>query len=162
LFELAKYGQGVCLTRLSVLLDKLAINRLQLAAKSVVVCGSNGKGSCAATCEAIARNVSVTGGVNLKTGLFTSPHLLHFSERFQINRVPISASDLQTYMNRVMTGITACGSCATQFGAFEAQFALACLYFQEADCDVLVFEAGIGGRYDPVRLVQSPFVAVTS
>ncbi len=39
-----------------------------------------------------------------------------------------------------------------QFGAFEALFALACLYFQERQCEFAVFEAGIGGRYDPVRL----------
>jgi dihydrofolate synthase/folylpolyglutamate synthase len=48
------------------------------------------------------------------------------------------------------------------FGAFEAQFALACLYFQEQACDFLVFEAGIGGRYDPVRLVGSTVTCVTS
>ncbi len=162
MFALAKYGQGICLTRLSILLDTLGINRGQLAAKSVVVCGSNGKGSCAATCESIARNIQSTAGVGLKTGLFTSPHLFHFSERFQINRAPIGASELKTYIARVMAGIQACGSPANQFGAFEAQFALACLYFQESDCDVFIFEAGIGGRYDPVRLVQSAFVAVTS
>ena len=40
-----------------------------------------------------------------------------------------------------------------QFGAFEALFALACLHFQESGCDFAVFEAGIGGRYDTVRLV---------
>jgi dihydrofolate synthase / folylpolyglutamate synthase len=162
LFELAKYGQGVCLSRLSLLLDTLGINRQQLSAKSVVVCGSNGKGSCAAICESIGRNMQKTPGVGLKTGLFTSPHLLHFSERFQIDRLPISDADLQIYMARVMAGIQACDPFTSQFGAFEAQFALACLYFQESDCDLLIFEAGIGGRYDPVRLVQSPFVAVTS
>jgi dihydrofolate synthase / folylpolyglutamate synthase len=162
LFELAKYGQGVCLNRLSVLLDQLGIHRGRLAAKSVVICGSNGKGSCAATCESIARNLQTKTGRGLKTGLFTSPHLLHFSERFQINRVPIGAGDLKTYIARVMAGIQACGSHANQFGAFEAQFALACLYFQDSDCDVFIFEAGIGGRYDPVRLVQCAFVAVTS
>lgn len=162
MFELAKYGQGVCLNRLSILLDTLGVNRGQLAAKSVVVCGSNGKGSCAATCESIARNIQTKASVGLKTGLFTSPHLLHFSERFQVNRVAIGASELNAYIARVMTGIQACGPHANQFGAFEAQFALACLYFQDSDCDVFIFEAGIGGRYDPVRLVQSAFVAVTS
>ena len=43
-----------------------------------------------------------------------------------------------------------------QFGAFEAMFALACLHFQESECEFAVFEAGIGGRYDPVRLVGAP------
>ena len=49
-----------------------------------------------------------------------------------------------------------------QFGAFEALFALACLHFQESECDFAVFEAGIGGRYDPVRLVGARFTCVTS
>ena len=49
-----------------------------------------------------------------------------------------------------------------QFGAFEALFALACLHFQESECDFAVFEAGIGGRYDPVRLVGARETCVTS
>ena len=49
-----------------------------------------------------------------------------------------------------------------QFGAFEALFALACLHFQESGCDFAVFEAGIGGRYDPVRLVGARETCVTS
>ena len=49
-----------------------------------------------------------------------------------------------------------------KFGAFEALFALACLHFQESDCDFAVFEAGIGGRYDPVRLVGARETCVTS
>ena len=54
------------------------------------------------------------------------------------------------------------GKCGEQFGAFEAMFALACLYFQESDCELMVFEAGIGGRYDPVRLLGSHVTTVTS
>jgi dihydrofolate synthase / folylpolyglutamate synthase len=48
------------------------------------------------------------------------------------------------------------------FGAFEALFALACLHFSERQCDFAVFEAGIGGRYDPVRLVGALATCVTS
>ena len=49
-----------------------------------------------------------------------------------------------------------------RFGAFEALFALACLHFQESECEFIVFEAGIGGRYDPVRLVGARETCVTS
>ena len=49
-----------------------------------------------------------------------------------------------------------------KFGAFEALFGLACLHFQESGCDFAVFEAGIGGRYDPVRLVGAHETCVTS
>ncbi len=156
MFELPKFGQGVCLERLETLLTQLSIDRQRLAARSVVVCGSNGKGSCAATIESIAR------AAGYKTGLFTSPHLLHFSERFQVNRQPIHAAELNDNIAKVTAAIALCGANAQAFGAFEAQFALACLYFQNEHCDFMIFEAGIGGRYDPVRLVRSPWVAVTS
>src|SRR5258705_5273302 len=49
-----------------------------------------------------------------------------------------------------------------KFGGFEEPFALACLLFQESQCDFAVFEAGIGGRYDPVRLVGAHETCVTS
>ena len=54
------------------------------------------------------------------------------------------------------------GDTTKNIGAFEALFALACLYFQQSNCDFAVFEAGIGGRYDPVRLVGARFTCVTS
>src|SRR5207248_10961157 len=49
-----------------------------------------------------------------------------------------------------------------RFGAFEALFALACLHFSEGGCEFMVFEAGIGGRYDPVRLIGGLQTCVTS
>ncbi|HEY3794296.1 MAG TPA: cyanophycin synthetase, partial [Bradyrhizobium sp.] len=49
-----------------------------------------------------------------------------------------------------------------KFGSFEAMFALACRYFQDQGCDFAVFEAGIGGRYDPVRLVGARTACITS
>ena len=48
------------------------------------------------------------------------------------------------------------------FGAFEVQFAIACLLFMESKCDFMIYEAGIGGRYDPVRNIKSSVTAVTS
>jgi len=157
MFDLPKYGEGICLARLAELLDLLSIDRERLQRLSVVVAGSNGKGSTAAFCASIGR------AYGLSTGLFTSPHLHRFNERFQIDGVPIEDATLKQLMARVSGAI---GKVATRrgesFGAFEAQFALACLYFQEAACGFMVFEAGIGGRYDPVRLVGSTITCVSS
>jgi dihydrofolate synthase/folylpolyglutamate synthase len=157
MFDLPKYGAGICLARLAELLDLLSIDRARLQRLSVVVAGSNGKGSTAAFCASIGR------AYGLNSGLFTSPHLHRFNERFQIDGVPIDDATLDQLMARVSGAI---GEVATRrgesFGAFEAQFALACLYFQEAACGFMVFEAGIGGRYDPVRLVGSTITCVTS
>jgi dihydrofolate synthase/folylpolyglutamate synthase len=99
----------------------------------------------------------------LRTGLFTSPHLFRVNERFQIDGVEIADHRLDELTGRITVAIEAVSTrCGEQFGGFEAMFALACLYFEESDCELMVFEAGIGGRYDPVRLLGSHFVTVTS
>jgi dihydrofolate synthase / folylpolyglutamate synthase len=157
MFDLPKYGDGICLARMAQLLDVLAIDRAWLARIAVVVTGSNGKGSTAAFCAGIGR------AHGLRTGLFTSPHLYRFNERFQVDSTPIGDDDLARLAARVSAAMSGLSIRRTgQFGAFEALFALACLYFRERECDFAVFEAGIGGRYDPVRLVGARVTAVTS
>jgi dihydrofolate synthase/folylpolyglutamate synthase len=156
-FDLPKYGDGVCLARLAELLDIIAVDRAKLSRMSVVATGSNGKGSTAALCAGIGR------GYGLRTGLFTSPHLHRFNERFQVDGVDIGDDDLARLVSRIEVAIANISKRSSEkFGSFEAMFALACLYFQERNCEFAVFEAGIGGRYDPVRLVGSPVTCVTS
>jgi dihydrofolate synthase/folylpolyglutamate synthase len=156
-FDLPKYGDGICLARMAGLLEALGIDRAQLQRISVVVTGSNGKGSTAAMCAQIGR----TSG--LRTGLFTSPHLLRFNERIQVDGVEIGDDAFAHLKLRVEAAVaTVSQKMDEKFGAFEALFALACLHFQESGCDFAVFEAGIGGRYDPVRLVGAHQTCVTS
>jgi len=157
MFGLPKYGEGICVARLAELLDALAVDRARLQRISVVVTGSNGKGSTAAFCAAIGR------AHGLRTGLFTSPHLFFFNERFQVDGSPITDADLARQVARIEAAISDVSRRRSKrFGAFEAMFALACLHFQEQRCDFAVFEAGIGGRYDPVRLVGAGVTCVTS
>jgi dihydrofolate synthase/folylpolyglutamate synthase len=156
-FELPKYGDGACLARLADLLDVLAADRAWLQRISVIVTGSNGKGSTAALCAGIGQ------ARGLRTGLFTSPHLYRFNERVQVDGVPIGDDDLVRLVARITAAIARVSQRRDeQFGAFEALFAMACLYFREQQCDFIVFEAGIGGRYDPVRLVGALVTCVTS
>ena len=154
MFDLPKYGDGICLARLSALLDALGIDRGELQRRSIVITGSNGKGSTAAFAASIGR------AAGLKTGLFTSPHLIRFNERFKIDGDDIDDATLAALMLRVSVAIAAMPR--ERFGAFEAQFALACLCFQRAGCELMIFEAGIGGRFDPVRLVGASLTCVTS
>ncbi len=157
MFDLPKYGDGICLARLAALLDALSISRSWLRHRSVVVTGSNGKGSTATMCAAIGR------AYGLRTGLFTSPHLERFNERIRVDGMEISDDDFARLKQRVDAAIAAVtGRLGERFGAFEALFALACLRFAEADCEFMVFEAGIGGRYDPVRLIGARETCVTS
>jgi dihydrofolate synthase/folylpolyglutamate synthase len=156
-FDLPKYGDGICLARMADLLDALAIDRAQLQRISVVVTGSNGKGSTAAMCAGIGR------ARRLRTGLFTSPHLFRFNERIQVDGQPIADDAFARLQRQIETAIAAISERRREkFGAFEALFALACLHFGESQCDFAVFEAGIGGRYDPVRLVGALQTCVTS
>src|SRR6202047_2623514 len=99
MFDLPKYGEGVCLARMAELLELLAVDRLRLQRNSVVVTGSNGKGSTAAFCASIAR------AHGLRTGLFTSPHLFRFNERFQIDGAEIGDDDLARLKSRIETAI---------------------------------------------------------
>ena len=157
MFDLPKYGDGVCLARTANLLDALAVDRARLSRISIVVTGSNGKGSTAAFCAGIAR------ACGLRTGLFTSPHLYRWNERFQVDGADIGDDDLARLKSRIEVAIAEISRrTGEKFGAFEALFALACLYFQERNCGFAVFEAGIGGRYDPVRLVGAHVTCVTS
>ena len=157
MFDLPKYGKGICLARMAELLEALAIDRIRLQERSIAITGSNGKGSTAAFCAGIGY------AYGLRTGLFTSPHLFRVNERFQIDGAPIDDAALRELTGRIETTIgTVSRKRGEAFGAFEAMFALACLYFQESDCELMVFEAGIGGRYDPVRLLGCRITAVTS
>ena len=157
MFDLPKYGDGVCLARMAALLDALEIDRTRLQRVSVVVTGSNGKGSTAAICAQIGR------AFGLRTGLFTSPHLVRFSERIQVEGVEIGDEAFARLQRRIEAAIAEVSQrLGQQFGAFEALFALACLHFRESNCEFAVFEAGIGGRYDPVRLVGASETCVAS
>jgi dihydrofolate synthase/folylpolyglutamate synthase len=156
-FDLPKYGDGVCLARLAALLEALDIDRARLQRMSVVVTGSNGKGSTAAMCAQIGR------AFGLRTGLFTSPHLFRFNERIQVDGAAIGDEAFARLKRQVEAAIAEVSiRLGEKFGAFEALFALACLHFQESECDFVVFEAGIGGRYDPVRLIGAHETCVTS
>src|SRR5947209_14551620 len=127
------------------LLGVLEVDRTRLQRMSVVVTGSNGKGSTAAFTAGIGR------AHRLRTGLFISPHLIRFNERFQVDGRSIADDDLARLALRIEAAIAeVTRRSGERFGAFEAMFALACLYFQESECQFAVFEAGIGGRYDPV------------
>ena len=105
------------------LLEALGIDRARLQRISVVVTGSNGKGSTAAMCAQIGR------AYGLRTGLFTSPHLFRFNERIQVDGVEIGDDAVLRLKPRSTLPSPRYRSGWQQFGAFEALFALACLHF---------------------------------
>ena len=118
----------------------------------VHVAGTNGKGSVSAM---ISSALSEAG---LKTGLYTSPHLVTYRERIQINGTNISKDDVLSTVNIVKEKSS--GFPGLTF--FELWTALAFYYFAEKNCDVTVTEVGLGGRLDATNVITPDVSVITS
>jgi len=118
--------------------------------KFIHVAGTNGKGSVCAMLDAICREAG------LKTGLFTSPHLITFRERIQVNGEMISEEDVAATLTAVRNLVSSWDHSPT---FFEITTALALAHFQEARVDVVILETGLGGRLDATNIV-TPLVSV--
>jgi dihydrofolate synthase/folylpolyglutamate synthase len=157
LMRLPKFGKGTGLHRVSALLEMLEVDVNRLAPRAIAVTGSNGKGSTARIASELLR----CAGDDV--GLFTSPHLFRYSERFQVNGVPAADDELVRQMDRVY-GVVQSFQARTNdvVGAFEAQFVVALCHFLTRDVRWMVLEAGIGGRYDPVRIARADVMGLVS
>jgi dihydrofolate synthase/folylpolyglutamate synthase len=155
LHRLPKYGDGIGLYRVQFLTQACGLDAEDIARRAVAITGSNGKGS---TARIASELLSTAGG---KVGLFTSPHLYRYNERFRIDCEPVDDTNLLAAMDRVALAVADYQAHHDdKIGAFEAQFIVALLVL--AECRWLVLEAGIGGRYDPVRLAHAPVSALVS
>jgi dihydrofolate synthase/folylpolyglutamate synthase len=119
--------------------------------KFVHVAGSNGKGS---TCAMLA---SVLREAGYRTGLYTSPHVLCFEERLQVNGRYILREDLAAVTERVKVEADAMEDHPSQF---ELVTAIGMLYFKEQGCDIVVLEVGMGGRGDSTNVIEKPLVSI--
>lgn len=122
---------------------------------SVLIAGSKGKGSTAAMVA------SILSQAGLRTGLFTSPHLVTIRERTQINRQPISRADFAALVSELRGHMEATDHAQKpRFRTFfELTTALSFLYFARRQVDLAVVEVGLGGRLDTTN-VLTPEVAV--
>src|SRR5262245_21957418 len=149
----AKFG----LEHITVLLEKLG--HPEHAFKSVLVAGTNGKGSVAAMIDSITR----TAG--FRSALFTSPHLLRIQERIQVSGQEISeegfAEWASTVRDAVESLITA-GRLAAPPTFFEQVAAIAMCYFRSCGAELAVLEIGLGGRLDATNAVNRIISVVTS
>jgi len=130
-----------------------ALNHPDRAFPSIIVAGTNGKGSVTAIIERALR------AAGYRTGRYTSPHLVHLEERFAIDGEPIPPETLDRAALRVLT---AGRSLPSPPSFFEATTALALDVFREAAVDVAVLEVGLGGRLDATNVVTPVAVAITS
>ena len=123
--------------------------------KVIHVAGTNGKGS---VCAFLSSILTEAGKC---TGLFTSPHLVEITERFQINGQQVAQENFTRAFERVKKEIDAMiGDGFAHPAYFELLFATGLLIFQEAGVEYLVLETGLGGRLDATNLVEHPIACV--
>lgn len=137
------------LARIRTLLDALGNPQKEL--KFVHVAGTNGKGS---TCACLASVLQASG---CRVGLNTSPYLVRFHERIQVDGVPISDEELGELTEEVRPAAEAMAEHPTEF---ELITALAMVYFLRKKCDIVVLEVGLGGGLDASNVIDVPEAAV--
>lgn len=125
---------------------------------AVQIAGTNGKGSTAAFLDSICR---VAG---IRTGLFTSPHLVSITERIKINGGPISEDEFARITSEVRASaeeLVRRGEVETLPTFFEHVTAIALLAFYESKVELAILETGLGGRLDSTTAAHADVVAIT-
>ena len=121
--------------------------------KTIIVSGTNGKGTVAAILNRIYSDAGY------KVGLYTSPHLVSLNERIRIKDKKINLKTLNNYLGKVIkVGLKA--SCKLSF--FELLTATGILYFAERNNDLNIFEVGLGGRFDATNIIKSKIGIITN
>ena len=119
--------------------------------KIIHVAGTNGKGSTAT----MINNILIAGGY--KCGLYTSPHIISYTERFKVNNIDISEEKLNSIINSVNTKAKDNNIDLTEF---ELLTAIAFIYFYEENVGFAIMETGLGGRFDATNIIKHPLCSV--
>ena len=130
-----------------------ALGDPQKAFRTVHVVGTNGKGSCSYYLSGILQSHGI------KTGLFTSPHLVNLRERIRVNDTTIGEADLGRLLLQVKA---AAESVHVEPTFFEVLTVVCFLYFREQNVEVAVLEAGMGGRLDSTAVARGNVAVLTS
>lgn len=150
-----KFGKGPGFERIARIAERLGLDLAGFGSEGAVIVGSNGKGSTAAMTAALL------GARAANVGLFTSPHLFRLNERFRVGDEDIPDDELEAHWDRVRAA-TQDLALTDELGGFEFLFLVAADWFAARGCPHTIWEAGIGGRLDPVRLIEARRAALTS
>ncbi|HEY7957940.1 MAG TPA: folylpolyglutamate synthase/dihydrofolate synthase family protein [Polyangia bacterium] len=147
LFSLRRFGvrPGLATVRAAL----AAVGDPHLGVQAIHLAGTNGKGSTAAFAESILRAAGV------RTGLFTSPHLLRFTERIRLGGVELDENEAAELGARVLAA-------APEATFFEVATVMAFLAFAARQVEVAVIEAGLGGRLDSTNVLEAPLATVVT
>lgn len=119
--------------------------------RTIHIAGTNGKGSCSHTIAAILQSAGY------KTGLYTSPHLIDFSERIKVNGEPVEKEFVIDFVKQNKDFFE-----PLHPSFFELTTAMAFLYFAEKKVDVAVIEVGLGGRLDCTNIITPDLSIITN
>jgi dihydrofolate synthase/folylpolyglutamate synthase len=147
LYSLQKYGIKFGLSKTANLLK--AFGNPHKGRRYIHIAGTNGKGSVASMLASILK------ASGLKVGFYSSPHLVRFTERFQINGEDISREDAGALAEEVKQAMVP----EEPPTFFEATTVMALVYFARQATDVAIMEVGMGGRLDATNVID-PLVAV--
>ncbi len=150
LYNLQWHGIAPGLERIERLLSLL--NNPHQQFPSIHIGGTNGKGSTAAMTASILRQAGTC------VGLYTSPHLIDFSERIVINGIPISKEEIVRWTERLRSKID---PVEMKITFFEFTTAMAFCFFAESQVDIAVIEVGLGGRFDATNVLTPWVTAIT-
>ena len=152
LFGLQKFGIKLGLGNITRLLELLGNPQKNL--RCIHIAGTNGKGSTAAYLH------SIYCRAGYRPGLFTSPHLVDFTERIVIAGVPITPEDVTAHVNHLRS---LCRKNKLEhITFFECITALALMYFARHEADPVILETGLGGRLDATNIVNPLISIITS
>ncbi|MEW5801355.1 MAG: folylpolyglutamate synthase/dihydrofolate synthase family protein [bacterium] len=124
--------------------------------RTIHVAGTNGKGS---TCSMIA---SVLQAAGYRVGLYTSPHLVDFTERISINGLRIARLEVVRLTERIQEAIAAGDFESGHPTFFEVVTVMALAYFQEQQVDFAIMEVGMGGRLDATNVIEPLLGIITN
>jgi dihydrofolate synthase/folylpolyglutamate synthase len=153
LYGLERFGMVFGLENISRLLQVL--DDPHRALQVIHVGGTNGKGSVSAMMASVLQE----GGY--RVGLYTSPHLVSFTERIQINGTEIPWDEVVRLTDLLRSRVEAEGI-PQQFTFFDFTTALALYYFAQQDVDVTILEVGLGGRLDSTNVVHPLITVITN
>ena len=152
LYGLRKYGIKFGLENISRLMS--AFDNPHTSFPAIHVAGTNGKGSTSAIIASILQ------AAGLRVGLFTSPHLISFTERIRINGKEITEEEVIEYAEEIKDTVSRLDGFSPTF--FEVVTALAMLYFRRKKVDAAVVEVGMGGRLDATNIITPEVSVITS
>jgi dihydrofolate synthase/folylpolyglutamate synthase len=150
--SLLKFGSQLGLERIFKLLECLQSPQNDL--KFIHIAGTNGKGSTTAMCSSILKHSG------LKVGMYISPYVVDFKERFQINGKMISEQELIALVQIIKPKIDQLNKQGIIITEFEFITALAFLYFKNNNCDIVCLEVGLGGIFDATNVILPPLACV--